>query len=399
MRHLLSLAVLSAPFLLGPAHAYAQERPDPGLGISWTELMGTPSHLRLYGFLRTDAIYNSDRMSDPNGPVFVTSPSSSPENTHDSFTVHGRLTRLGAFFNGGELDGLGGPTISGQAEVDFNGGGSDSREFLRLRLAYLTLDWGAWSLLAGQDWDVFSPLIPAANNDTLMWYAGNTGDRRPQITARHEYSLGESDTLISEFGIAQTGAITNIDVGDGQISGEATGRPMIDGRVGWHGTNELGPYQLGLSAHQAEERFDNGSGLENFTSSGLYLDFRTPLFTDSLSFSGEWHTGKNLRDLRGGIVQGINAAGQEIRSEGGWAEVRWGLSEHTALFAGYAFEDPRNSDLDPGDASKNSVPYLAARWTYNSARIGLEYLNWSTDYVGLEDGQADRFVVWIAYDF
>ena len=40
-----------------------------------------------------------------------------------------------------------------------------------------------------------------------------------------------------------------------------------------------------------------------------------------LDLMGEWWTGKNLSDFRGGIGQGIDAAtGREIRSSGGWIE-------------------------------------------------------------------------------
>jgi hypothetical protein len=45
------------------------------------------------------------------------------------------------------------------------------------------------------------------------------------------------------------------------------------------------------------------------------------------------------------------------------------------------------------------VPYVAARWRYGDLRMGLEYLSWHTEYVGLKDGDANRIVGWIAYYF
>lgn len=45
------------------------------------------------------------------------------------------------------------------------------------------------------------------------------------------------------------------------------------------------------------------------------------------------------------------------------------------------------------------MPPVTARWRYGSLRLGVEYLNWTTDYIGIDEGQANRAVGWIAYYF
>jgi hypothetical protein len=35
--------------------------------------------------------------------------------------------------------------------------------------------------VAGQDWDVIASVIPTINDNTLQWFCGNLGDRRPML--------------------------------------------------------------------------------------------------------------------------------------------------------------------------------------------------------------------------
>ncbi|MFP6676475.1 MAG: hypothetical protein VB878_15430, partial [Pirellulaceae bacterium] len=74
--------------------------------------------------------------------------------------------------------------MSAKIEIDFEtliNIASDSRAVPRIRLAYGELKWDYFSILFGQEWDVISPLNPMINDDSLMWNAGNLGDRRPMV--------------------------------------------------------------------------------------------------------------------------------------------------------------------------------------------------------------------------
>lgn len=406
------------PIVIGlailPTLATAQEDPEPDQGLTWSDLVGSKSEFKIYGFIRLDTAFDDSRTNDPQIPFAVLSEDPNPpkgvppgivaDEDDEEFTMHARLTRLGMSLSCPPVDGLGNPELDGKIEIDFYNIGlpdSDSRSAIRMRLAYLRLTWDNWSLLAGQDWDVISPLYPIVNNDLLMWGAGNLGDRRPQITVSNTTEIGAGE-LISELGIALTGAVGGSTVFGGLRSGENSGRPMVHARVGYHGeTAAGGAYQLGLWGHNSEEEFDaTGAGEESFDSNSVGLDFRAPLYSDRLWVQGEYWHGENLRDVRGGILQGVNpTTGEEIEAHGGFVEVGYKAGEHLTLYGGYSMDDPDDDDLDPFQRDKNEVPYVAARWRYGDLRFGVEYLHWDTEYVGLADGDANRFLAWIAYYF
>ena len=415
MRNRVHSAALTT-LLLAAAPA-AQEDPTPDQGLTWADLLSSDSTFKLYGFVRLDAMFNDSRMNDPQIPFIVRSEDAggvpagtvAPEDDSE-FALSARLTRLGLSLDGKPLEGLGQAKVGGRIEIDFYNidlGDSDSRNAIRMRLAYLTLTWGGWRLLAGQDWDVVSPLYPVVNNDLVMWGAGNTGDRRPQLTLRRTAEAGPG-RLVTDVGVALTGAVGGQNVLGGLRSGENSGRPMLNARVGYHGeTDSGGAYQLGVWAHDSEETFDPGvagggaaTGEQDFDSNSIGLDFQVPLAGKRAALRGEYFTGEDLRDIRGGILQGVNfGTSDEIESTGGWVELSFDATEACTLYGGYAFDDPEDDDLSANMFAKNSIPYVAARWRYGSVRFGFEYLDWTTEYVDLDDGDASRFLVWIAYYF
>ena len=42
---------------------------------------------------------------------------------------------------------------------------------------------------------------------------------------------------------------------------------------------------------------------------------------------------------------------------------------------------------------------MATRYSTGPIQLGLEYLNWTTDYVGFSDGKDNRVAAFIAYRF
>jgi len=176
---------------------------------------------------------------------------------------------------------------------------------------------------------------------------------------------------------------------------------MLNARVGYHGKTDQGAYQVGVWGHVNRERFDaTGNGEQNFDSHSIGLDAKTPLGASGFGLAGEYFLGRNLRDVRGGILQGVNSTtGNEIDGRGGWVELSYELSPKLTLYTGYSYDNPDDGDLSMEDRSKNSVPYAAARWRFSDLRLGLEYLHWTTDYIGLEKGESNRMVFWIAYYF
>jgi hypothetical protein len=267
------------------------------------------------------------------------------------------------------------------------------------RHAYLTVAWERSTLLLGQTWDLISPLYPEVNADTLMWNAGNLGDRRTQVRWTLE-PAGAGLAFAAAAGL--TGAVDDQDLdGNGVRDGEDAALPNLQARLGWSRPVATGSLALGAWGYTAREEVQTPVGGEtDFDSFAVGVDFSVPL-PGSLAVRGELWTGENLSDIRGGIGQAVNTAtGEEIASRGGWAELGWKSDSPYSIYAGGTLDDPDDDDLRPGDRSENSAWYLVQRLDFGRAfRVGLDYLHWTTDYVGLDEGIDNRLNLYIVYFF
>jgi hypothetical protein len=400
-----------------PSAAAAPGGRDPGAPVKWNELVAGSSRLKFYGFLRMDGVFDDSRPNNTQTIGWVRSedPAAPPgignAEDEEDLTFYPRLTRFGIDLDGPVLGALGGAKLTGRMEVDFynNGllGQSESRQAPRLRHAYVKLGWAEGSVLAGQTDDVISPIFPIVNNDLVMWGAGNLGDRRPQIRGEWLPALGPG-RLVLQGEVGPTGSDDNADLdpagtfGAGFRDGETSALPTLQARVAWRvpGSGKQN-FEIGLWGHRAWERPDTEfAGHRRFDSDALGMDLAVPLWEDRLWFKGEAWRGRNVDDVRGGIFQGINGlTGREIASRGGWAEVGLQLLPWYAIHGGYSVDDPDNGDLPAGGRAANRIFYLANRFRFDPVEFGLDYMNWTTDYVGLGEGDDNRFQLFIAYRF
>lgn len=382
--------------------------------MKWSEFQLLGSKWKLGGWLRLDAQYDDSRMNDIQNPTFVlsedpTAPvaTRAPDDSSE-FTMHAKLTRLWLDVTGPTIAPLGDAATSGRLEVDFNNATAvDSREAIRIRVAYLQLKWTNTALYAGQMWDVISPLMPIVNSENVMWNTGNLADRRPQLRGEWWQGFGDSKLTVTAMA-GQTGAIDAQDAdpagttGKGYLDGEESGEPTLQGRVGWKKpVADSKDFEVGAWAHRATENVDVPVGSHrNFTSSAYGIDLQFPIWKKLVWGKGELWQGRDLDDVRGGIGQGINATtGDEIRSRGGWGEIGYQAAEKVTLHGGYTVDNPDNEDLATGGRSRNSALYAAVRFNFNPVLIGFEYLNWVTDYKGFDDGDTNRLVGFIQYSF
>jgi hypothetical protein len=342
--------------------------------------------LSVYGFARLDFIVDDSRMSDAQTPFFVEPEADDPDNAEMS--LHPRLSRIGLTVDEYELaDDL---EAEGRLEVDFQNGGTDSSAIMRLRHAYATLNLDdKVEILAGQTWDLASPLFPAANNDSMMWNAGNTGDRRPQFRV----TAMPGDKIRMGVSVATTGAVDAQDLdGDGRLDGTESGVPMFQGLIEYRmrlsGPN---PFRIGFWGHTAQEELADGTEL---TSRGVGAHVFLPL-VGPVAVLGEIYRGRNLSDIRGGIGQGINPARMiEIDSTGGWIEMAIVPNNRHMLAVGNTADNPDSEDLEAGDRDLNTTTYAVYRYRpHESVQLGLEYIRWNTEYKLAPDAAANRFNV------
>lgn len=374
------------------------------------------STFKFYGFLRLDAIYDDSR---PNSPFIIqwarsedsqaTAAIGAKKNSSD-FVMHPRLTRLGLDYDAGKVEQLGDAALTGKVEIDFYNIGftSESRQAIRMRHAYLKFVCGDFSLLAGQTADVISPIWPAINGDFVMWNAGNLGDRRPQLRPEFSHSVFGSSKVVLQGEVGLTGANDSQDLdaagttGNGYQDGWTSGKPTLQARVAfktavWEKQN----LEVGFFVHRAWEEPDTKFNNQNeFDSTALGFDFQLPVWQDKIWLKGEFFEGQNLDDVRGGIGQGINTTkGREIRSSGGWIEAGFAPCKWYTISVGFAGDDPQNSDLNVGGRSSNRIWYVGNKFGFGPVEVGLEFSNWTTDYVLFGEGSDNRLQTYVAYKF
>ena len=385
---------------------------------TWKDLVSLGGHLKWYGFLRLDMHYTDSAFDDPRFPTFVRSEDdttavagvTAAERDDDNFVASARLTRLGFDLDAGKIATLGDAAATGKFEIDFFSlPSSESRAVPRLRHAYGKVGWDWLYILFGQTSDVVSPLWPSLNPDNVMWNWGNTGDRRPQLRICSEPKLGERLKLTLQTMAGQQGAIRNSDVdGLGVRDGDDPGWPELQGRfaIGWQHWVEKKWITLGFSAMYGAEEID-GAGVDGKNHFDTYLycvDLDFPVFESASGFSvslkGEWWEGINLADIRGGIGQGINAvSGQEIRSSGGFVELKVAPVKWWAITSGYTRDDPEDHEFSLGMREKNEVWYVMNTFVFSPFTMSVDFGHWRTEFEELTSGTANRVTLWFQLSF
>ena len=407
------LSAASAKPAEQPASAPANSRSSSETGSSgqqdqlrWNNLISEGNTLKFYGFLRLDLDFDSQRPNNAQAPLFITSPDPLPgQGDAGSFSMHPRLTRFGVDYTGKPVSGLYDARMDGKLELDFENGGSESRQIIRIRQAYLRMHWGQFSVLGGQAWDVTSPLTPTVNTDTAMWNAGNIGDRRPQFRVAYDPKSGKGQwSLVAAAGL--TGAIDAVDLdANGFRDGEESRRPNAQARIGYSHplwVKDQGA-SLGVSGFYGWLSTTNpvtGASRRRFRSQVVNVDYTLPL-ASLVSLRGEGWWGRNMSDIRGGAGQGINAlTGAEIRGRGGWSELSVKASRYYSFHPGFTTDDPFDRDVPSAGRTRNRAFYIANRISPGgSFLIGIDYLRWKTNFKGPTRGVDNRVNVFLQYSY
>lgn len=374
--------------------------------VSWKDLLKSGNRMQFYGFLRLDGHYSSAPPAPNDLFVMWALPEDGTvaRKQDDSFAMQARWTRLGVNLDAGEAIGA---HLTGCVEIDFanyQAGTVESRTAPRIRLAYMDVDWGKWSVRLGQDWDVIAPLNPSVLLSGLLWNVGNLGDRRPQAVVGFE--TGEDVKFEVRGGLGLTGAVDGQDLDtrsrytSTDLDGFDSGLPQVQLRAGWKTKAGLA---FGLwSAAAALETDQRFNGDNDFHALAVGIDCTVPL-GNVFSIKGEAWIGQALSDVRGGIGQAVNTAdGDEIRSYGGWTELGCQVTKVHKLVAGAAIDNPYNRDLSSGLAhrTRNLTYYLGAIQDWGGGfRTGIEAMYWSTRWVDEGLGTMVRVNVYTQLSF
>ena len=347
-----------------------------------------------YGCIKLDAAYDQSRVSIGNFARWVESDIIQPRD--DQFSMTANQTRLGVK---ADLPPERGLAVRGQVEIDFYGAApAENKPEPVLRHAFLAVDGrnSGWSLLAGQTWDVISPLCMPTVNYTVGWWQGNVGYRRPQLRVSKRFELSESWSLQLETAAARTISGRQADfTRAGGDTGQDAGFPTVQERISlrFPGPGDAAA-TIGLSGHWGEEEHDRtpqGPGEDHATWS-LNLDLELPL-TEDLVLLGEAFTGRNLDAYLGGAGQGFDPSLQQpIDAHGAWLAGRVRLGDHWKANAGWAFDDPSDADLSSAQSrSFNRVYFANAHYALTSATsVALEISHLYTGYRSQPSGKSWR---------
>lgn len=323
--------------------------------------------VNLYGYVRADASYDDFQAVSAPQNFAARVAAGGEDDTH--FTVTARQTRLGLKIAGPES---GGVKTAGRIEVDFYGGGAEDSNFLRIRHAYVNLDWEGqdMSLLAGQTSDVISPLVAPTVNYIVLWLSGDMGFRNPQVRLTKGFKLSKSSRLQLQ------GALVRSEGGESQGPGYQGRLSYTFPGLGGRATT------VGVYGHSSEE-IDAGSG-SSIDSSSTGLDFAVPL-TNTLNFRGEYWMGENLDEFLGGIAGNLGT--MEVEADGWWGALSYAPGGNTSYNVGYGVVEGDSSDLaGSGMLSENSTLFANVKYKLNSATtLALELGQHNTDYEGGSD--------------
>jgi hypothetical protein len=344
-----------------------------------------------YGYIKLDASYDDSAVI--NGDYVIYVPSEATVKNDNEFNMTARQTRLGMAIAAPDFQDW---QIKGRVEIDFYGDGPvlhENKSEMMMRHAFLEFRKGSFRILAGQTWDVISPLNPYTLNYTAGWAAGNIGYRRPQI--RFSYNTGKDDpmTISTELAFTRTSGLINENLDSGSKNdGEDSGIPTIQGRIAL--TTELfgrSKSVFGISGHYGEEEVDWAGSETDMKSWSVNLDFIIPLY-DYFTLTGEAFIGENLDDYFGGVLQGINAVTQsEIRSKGVWAQIGFKPGNKWQYNTGFGLDDPDNKDINDYMRDKNSFYFINALFNLTPfLTLGLEYSYWTTNYLNLGAARDNR---------
>ncbi len=358
--------------------------------------------VQLYGYIKADGSYDSSRTTFGNYVVYVDSEAT---RTNDNeFNLTANETRLGMNFSGPSSKTL---KTSGKVEFDFFGTPADENKAkIQMRHAYMNLEWpeAQFSLLAGQTWDVISPLNPSTLNYSVLWVGGNIGYRRPQVRLTKGLSVTDEVSVKLEGALTRTiGRTTPAPVSS--ETGEDAGVPTVQGRVSatfpFFGPK---PTTIGISGHRGKEEYDIDATGRNvtITSQSINLDITQPV-CKWMTIKAELFSGWNLNTYLGGINQGVNTTTlRPIDSQGGWIAANLGPWGKWSSAVGFGADNVDRDDV-VGNTSlrtRNSCLFGNVRYDVNAhAQVGLELSRWDTNYRGAGDAKDMRVQASFIYKF
>lgn len=329
-----------------------------------------------YGYFKLDMIYDSDLMSIGNFARWV-----KPNSERDPIpTTHitANESRLGFLINKGD--------ISGKIEFDFFGvGGGENKPGLMVRKAYVQAKLKNFTIRAGQDSDVISPLVPGTINYTVAWWAGDIGYRRPMLKL---FNTSNGFTWTAAIARNIGGDINGDEIDDGT----AAVIPELQGRLAY---KLFEKHTIGVSGHYAQRDTLGTNGKYEAWSANIDLSAKINQY---LTLNSSFYVGSNTASMLGGIGNASSFDG--VATQGGWLNLKIKPKSNYSLSTGISMDDPCDYDLSDGAKSKNTMVFANIYHDIlQGFLIGFEVSYWATEYKNMETATAMRGQVAFRYNF
>jgi hypothetical protein len=323
-------------------------------GIVTFSLADKPK-LEPYGFVKGDMYYTIGGVSSWGQPALTAASQATGLDTNAiGFTA--QHTRFGLKGSGAAGD----ITMGGQIELDFFVIASNFNAKPRMRLAY------AWckplkglEIRAGQQWDLFSPLNPTTNNTNAnLWYDGNYGFRRPQLTLQYGFDLGVVKPIIQvsagentredDLAISQaTDSTRKVTVGTWLGADNLSGIPLTQGRL-------AAGFLKGMEAGVAVVYGAYGKS-RDFMTLGISIDANLPIH-NLFALKFEFGNGTNLNNANLFTIGGSGSDATSIKTTGYWIEATSKPLQYLNLVAGFG-QEMVNTSVAAGKPESNMTFY------------------------------------------
>ncbi len=349
----------------------------------------------LYGYVKLDGSYDQNLTSHGNFVMWVQPRSNAQDD--EQFNMTHKQSRFGLKING---EGYENVDVGAQVEVDLYGsGGGENKAMLLIRHAYFWVQSNGFKMIAGQYWDMISPLNPSTLNYSVLWACGNIGYRRPQVSFWYSFPASQQFDVTMAAGVYRNmgddlislSLSTAGEAADGQDDGTDSGIPSFEGYTDFkYNWDKNGYVRFGGSGAYGQLKSETDAGNSEKYDSWVACAHFMAAFPQGYGFSGEFYTGVNTGQYYGGIA--LSSTFDGVDSKGYWASAWAKVAPKVKMSAGLGIDDPDDADIANAARSKNTCYYGNINYDIvPQASIGVEVSQWETEYKGAESAKNLRF--------
>ncbi len=303
-----------------------------------------------------------------------------------------------------------GGKVTGAISLDLFGGSAASLDhLLRLRTATISLDWANTSVLFGQDKPIISPRDPnsyAQVGVSPLTGAGNLWLWQPQVRLEQRFRFTNNFGVKAQVGVVQTRELGSESAGYSfYVPPPATGtppvehaQPGVEGRFEvWRQWGENTRIEIAPGFHENASTV----GWSNVDSHLFSLDWLIKP-VKYVEFTGFFYNGQNIANL-GALPQGFVPhydGTTPVHSTGGWAQIRFPVTERLAFDIYGGRQDDQNSDLHAGYIGLNQIYAANAMYRFApNVMLSLEASQVRTTYLGIGNRLNNHVDLAVAYLF